>query len=54
MADAVVVDMETGEVIDTVETEPTMTPNEILATLQGINAMLGVTDEEESDEDDEE
>ena len=50
MADAVVVDMETGEVIDT-QTEATMTPDEILTNLGEINAMLGVTDDEESDTD---
>lgn len=53
MPDAVVVDLETGEVIDTVETAPTMTPDEILAALSEINTMLGVSDDE-SDDDDEE
>ena len=53
MGEAVVVDMETGEVIDTVQTEPTMTPDQIIDTLNEINALLGINDDEETDSDEE-
>lgn len=57
MVDAVVVDLETGEIIDTVEpqAEATMTFEEIMSSLNEINALLGVMDdaEEENDSDEE-
>lgn len=53
MGEAVVVDLETGEVLDTVETAPAMTPDDILSTLRSIDMALGLDVDDEDDNEDE-
>ena len=53
MADAIVVDIETGEILEEVQTPAPMNFDEIMASLNEINVALGVMEMVSDDDEDE-